>query len=58
MEDINEAVKAFNTHKRAWTEISQKKFPIEERMMALEEIVKKSLADPARKAAPAIISGA
>ncbi|MGN8560582.1 UNVERIFIED_CONTAM: hypothetical protein LI989_08805, partial [Campylobacter jejuni] len=30
MEDVNEAVKAFNAHKRAWTEMSQKKSPIEE----------------------------
>ena len=39
MEDVNEAVKAFNAHKRAWTEMSQKKSPIEERMMALAEVV-------------------
>ena len=55
---MNEAVKAFNAHKRAWTEMSQKKSPIKERIMALEEVVKKSLADPARRAAPAVVSGA
>lgn len=36
MEDVNEAVKASNAHKRAWTEMSQKKSPIEERVIALE----------------------
>lgn len=43
MEDVNEAVKTFNCHK-AWKTMSQ----IKERMMALEEIVNKSLADSAR----------
>ena len=58
IEDVNEAVKAFNSHKRAWKEMSQKTFPIEERMMALEEVFKKRFADPARKAAPTVTSGA
>ena len=55
MEDVNEAVKAFNAHKRAWTEISQN-FPMEKRMMALEEVVKKSLEDPTRNASSAVAS--
>ena len=57
MEDVKEAAKAFNAHKSAWTEPSQKKSPIEERVMALEEIVKKNLADPARNATPGVATG-
>lgn len=55
-EDIAEAVRAFNAHNKAWKEMQTMKSPIEERMLALEEAVKKSLAEPARNAAP-IISG-
>ncbi|CCU75202.1 AIR1 domain-containing protein [Blumeria hordei DH14] len=38
--------------------MSQKKSPVEERMMAIEEVVKKSFADPALVSAPAVTSGA
>lgn len=38
--------------------MNQNKSPIEESTMVLEELIKKSLADPARKAAPAVVSGA
>ena len=59
-EDVNEAVKAIkaiNALKLVWTEMSQKKSPIEEGMMALEEVVKKSHANSARQAAPVVSSG-
>ena len=58
MVDVNEAVKAINAKKRAWNEMTQKTSSIEENMMAIEEIVKKRLAGPARKAALAVVSGA
>ena len=57
-EEIAGAIKAFNTHKKAWDEMNTKSSPIEERMLALEEAVKKSLVDPARKAGPSMVSGA
>ena len=57
MEDVNEAVKAFNCHKKAWRTMSRNPSPIEERMIALEEVVKKSIADAARQAAPVVSSG-
>ena len=56
MEYVNEAAKEFNAHKRAWTKMSQRTSSIEERMITLEEVVKKSLIDPAPKAAPAVTS--
>ena len=57
MEDVDEAVKVFIAHKRAWTVMPQEKSPIEERIMALEEVVKKSLAVPARNATPGVTTG-
>ena len=57
IEDFNEAVKEFYGWRSVWTEIYLKTSPIEERMMVLEEVVKKGLADPAQKATPAVISG-
>ena len=58
MENVNEPGKAFNAYKRSWTDMSRKTSPIEERIMTLEEVFRKSLADPARKVAPAVTSGA
>ena len=58
MGDVDEAVKALDAHKRNWSGVSKKMSPIEERMMALEEVVKKSFTDSARKAASAVTSGA
>ena len=52
MEDVNEAVKAFNYHKKARKTTSQIPSPIEERMIALEEVMNKSIADAARQAVP------
>ena len=57
MWDVNEAVRTFYCHKRAWTVMSQYTSTIKERMMALEEVVKKEVADPAKKSAPVVLSG-
>ena len=54
MEDVNEAVKAFNCHKKAWAAMSQIPSRIEERIMALEGVVKRDIGDPARNAAPEV----
>ena len=56
MEDVNEAVKAFNCHKMTWKNLCQNLSTIEERIK-LPEIVKKSLADPARQADPVVVLG-
>ena len=50
-------MKAFNAHKSAWMEMSLKKSPIEERTIALEQVVKKNLADPVRNAASGVATG-
>lgn len=47
MEDINEAVKAFSSLKKAWTTTFHIPFLIENWMMALEEAVKMNLSDSA-----------
>lgn len=56
-EEVAGAIKAFNLHKKEWEEIQVKSTPIEERMLALEQVVKKSLADTARKASTLSVSG-
>lgn len=48
MEDINESVKALNYHKKTLTMMSQIPSQIGEGMIALVEVVKKSLANFAR----------
>lgn len=55
--DVSEAIKAFNNHKKDWEEKQSKQSPIEKRMAALEEVVRKSLAEPARRAGPPTVSG-
>lgn len=57
-EEIAEAVKDFNSHKKAWEEIKTTKSPIEERMVALEEVLKKSLTESALIGGPSTASGA
>ena len=57
MKNVNDAMKAFNCDKEAWTAMCQISSLIEERMMALEEVVKNSLADPVRNAAQGVATG-
>ena len=47
MEDVRESIEAFNCNKESWIAMSKDPSPIEERMMPLDEFVKKKLADPA-----------
>ncbi|KAI0991148.1 hypothetical protein K3495_g17039, partial [Podosphaera aphanis] len=56
MAEVEKAIEALTAH----TKVLQTKMevtPIEERMLALEKIVRKSLEEPARKAAPATVPG-
>lgn len=51
MEGVEKAIKALSSHLKV-IETKYKVTPIEERMLALEKVVKKSLEEPARKAVP------
>lgn len=55
--EVIEAINAFNLHKKEWEELRSGRSPIEERMLTSEEVVKKSLADPARTVVPTTGSG-
>lgn len=54
--EINETIKAFNAHKKAWEEMKTTRSPIEERILALEEVVEKSLTEPPQKAGASMVS--
>ena len=54
MEDIAEAIRVFNILSREWKEIQIMISPLEERMLSLETVVKKSFAKPSCNVAPNI----
>ncbi|KAI0993799.1 hypothetical protein K3495_g14385 [Podosphaera aphanis] len=57
VKDIDEAIKALGVHRIGWTKEPQKATPLEERMLALEEAVRKSLAHPSRQLGPSVVPG-
>ena len=56
-EEVNEAVKAYDIHKKSLTTMYCNTSPVEEGIMALQKVVKSCLAEHARKALPSTVSG-